>query len=154
MKLKKLITSLMHGKLLLALGVERFLPEIVFAFVMILVAIGVNIKIDSTLKQAQENKLVLMNLQSVHTATQCRLTGLDCASRVEDMLQDMGSNVAIPRKRAITPRRLSQMSAAKAEEAKEAEKAEKARQKAEEAKEAAKAKKEAEKTDNGNKERK
>lgn len=99
-KKKVIFSSLVHGKLLMMLRADRYLPQIVFTFFMALFVIWVNIKIDSTLRQMEENKKTLENLQSVYTSTKCRLTSLDSVSKVEDMLQDMGSNVAIPTKQA------------------------------------------------------
>lgn len=89
-----------QGKLLLRLGADRYLPQIVFFFAMATLAIAVNLGIESTLHRKEENKKAIENLKSVHTELTCRLTSLNSVCKVEDMLQDRGSLVQIPQNKA------------------------------------------------------
>lgn len=99
-KMTNLGKSILSGRYLLALGVDRFLDRIVFFFVCAIGFIWINIQIDRTLHIKEENRIALENLQSMHTYTTCKLTSLNSVCEVEKMLQDMGSKLQLPQKRA------------------------------------------------------
>lgn len=99
-KTTSLLKSALRGRLMLRLRVERFLFLILFAFAMMTLYIGMNIAIDSTLNAREKNRKVLENLQSIHTEMKCHLTSLDSVCQVEEMLENMGSELKIPEKQA------------------------------------------------------
>lgn len=100
-KIKNLVSSAFRGKLLLALGVDRYLPQIIFAFVWAIVFIWFNLQIDKTLHTKEENRKMLENLQCMYTDSVCKLTALNSVCEVEKMLKDMDSEVQIPKQKAI-----------------------------------------------------
>ena len=103
MTLVQLIEKLkpaLQGKLLLRLGADRYLPQIIFFFAMATGSIAVNLGIESTVHRKEENKKVIENLKSVHTELTCRLTSLNSVCKVEDMLQEKGSELRIPQDKA------------------------------------------------------
>ena len=89
-----------QGKLLLRLGADRYLPQIIFFFAMATATIGINLGIESTIHRKEQNKKVIENLKSVHTELTCRLTSLNSVCKVEDMLQKKGSSLQIPQNKA------------------------------------------------------
>lgn len=99
-KAKKMAISAYRGKLLLALGLDKYLMQIVFFFVMAITFIGIGIGIDATMARKEKNKVVLENLRSIHTELSCTLTSLNSVCKVEDMLGQMGSDLKIPTKQA------------------------------------------------------
>lgn len=99
-KLIEKLKPVFRGKLLLRLGADRYLPQIVFFFAMATLTIAINLGIEGTIHRKEENKKVIENLKSVHTELTCRLTGLNSVCKVEDMLQDRGSVVQIPKMKA------------------------------------------------------
>ena len=96
----KFISSALRGRLLLRLGAEKYLPQIIFFFFMSAVFIGVNLGMEGTLHRMEENKKVLENLKSMHTELTCRLTSLNNVCRIEDMLKEKGSEVRMPVRQA------------------------------------------------------
>lgn len=86
---------------MLRLGVDKYLPQILFFFFMALCFIWLNLEIEETVHHREENKKILESLQSVHTEMTCKLTTLNSVCLVEDMLQEMGSKVCIPQKQAV-----------------------------------------------------
>lgn len=92
--------SLLRGRLLLALGFDKYLGQIIYVFLCAIVFIWFNLRIDMTLHHKEENRTALENLKSIHTDTTCKLTALDSVCEVEQMLQEMGSNVQIPKQQA------------------------------------------------------
>lgn len=107
---KKILYSALQGKLLLGLGIDKYLGQILFFFLMAIIFIWLNLKIEGTIHRKEENKIVLENLRSIHTEKTCELTALNSVCRVEEMLKVMGSDVQIPRKQAVTPEQLKQKS--------------------------------------------
>lgn len=99
-RIGRFFISAVQGKLLLRLGAEKYLRQIIFFFVMATLFIGANLGIESTLHRMEENKKILENLKSVHTELTCRLTSLNSVCRIEDMLAGEGSQVKIPVKQA------------------------------------------------------
>lgn len=93
---KKITGAALQGKLLLRLKADKYLPQIIFFFALATAFIWINLKMEGTIHQKEENKQVLENLKSVHTELTCQLTGLDSVCKVEDMLQEKGSDVKIP----------------------------------------------------------
>lgn len=92
----------MQGKLLLRFGADKYLGQIIFFFAMAATFIGVNLGMEKTLHQMEENKLVLENLKSIYVQYKCEITSLNSVCKVEEMLKEKGSEVIIPEKRAIT----------------------------------------------------
>lgn len=95
-KWKEVTGAALQGKLLLRLKADKYLPQIIFFFIMSTAFIWINLNMESTIHRKEENKQVLENLKSVHTELTCQLTGLDSICKVEDMLQEKGSRVKIP----------------------------------------------------------
>lgn len=94
------IKSAFQGKLLLRLGAEKYLPQILFAFIMATAYIGLNIRIDNTILKNEEQKKTIQNLTSIYTDLKCKLTSLNSVCAVEEMLREDKSNLAIPVKQA------------------------------------------------------
>lgn len=99
-KFKKIVGAAAKGKLLFSLGVDKFLPQIIFTFCMVIVFIWINMMIGATIHRMEKNKVVLENLASFHTEVECRLTSINSICKVEDMLKEMGSALSIPEKQA------------------------------------------------------
>lgn len=99
---KAFFKSLLNGKLLVLLRVDRYLPQIVFAFIMVTAYIGLNIWIDNSIAQVEKQKKTIKDLSSIHTDLKCRLTSLNSVCAVEEMLQQRHSELAIPTKQAQT----------------------------------------------------
>ena len=101
-KITKAVRLTLQGKLLMGLGVDRYLPQIIFFFICSLLTIWVTSGIESTLHACEQNKVALENLQNIHTRTKCRLTALDSVCKMEEMLEEKGSKVDLPHKKAVT----------------------------------------------------
>ena len=100
-KLKNLTMAILRGRLMLALGFDKYLPQIVFFFFMMICFIGANLGFDSTMHRLKQNKVVLENLKSLYTDTICTLTSLNSVDKTEQHLKKMGSKVELPVKQAI-----------------------------------------------------
>lgn len=98
--MKAFFKSILNGKWLLHLGVDRYLPQIVFAFIMATAYIGLNIVIDNSIMRVEKQKKVIKDLTSIHTDLKCKLTSLNSVCALETMLQENHSDLAIPQKQA------------------------------------------------------
>lgn len=99
-KWRMLLKAALKGNLLLVLGFDRYLDRIVYLFVCALVFIWINLGIDKTLHRKQTNQGIIENLQSMHVDITCKLTSLNSICTVDNMLEDFGSEVRIPTKKA------------------------------------------------------
>lgn len=100
-KTKELVRTTLRGRLMLALGWDKMLPQIIFTFFMMLCFIGANLGFDSTMARLEKNKKVLENLHSLYTDTICTLTSLNSVDKTQKNLGKMNSNVDIPTKQAV-----------------------------------------------------
>jgi len=98
--IRQFLASAVQGKLVLRLGLEKYLLQIVFFFITSLVYISINLGIEGTMHQKEKNKEMLKSLRSVHTELTCEITGLNSICKVEKMLGDMKSEVKMPVKQA------------------------------------------------------
>ncbi len=99
-KTKGYLNAAKNGKLLLALEVDKYLDRIVYVFICALAFIWINLQIDKTLHRKEENRRKIENLQAMHTDVTCRLTALNSVCEVEKMLEEKGSKIQIPQKKA------------------------------------------------------
>lgn len=97
---KKLISSAFRGKLLLGLGIDKYLPQILFSFVMAMGFIWVNIEMENTIHVKERNKMAIEDLKSIYTKLKCDLTSLNSVCKVEEMLDMQNSDVKLPEKQA------------------------------------------------------
>jgi len=98
--MRQFLASAVQGKLVLRLGGDKYLLQILFFFVIALIYISINLSIEGTMHKKEQNKEVLKSLRSVHTELTCEITGLNSICKVEKMLTDMSSEVKMPVKQA------------------------------------------------------
>ena len=99
-KITEYLKIILNGKVLLLIGADKVLGHIIFTFAMAIVFIWLNIQIESTVHRKEENKAKLENIRSLYTEKECELTSLNSICKVQVMLRDMGSKVAIPTDKA------------------------------------------------------
>ena len=107
LKFKKLWKSISNtidatfkGELLLRLGFDKFFLHIIWLFVLLLIAVWTNYKIEKTLLAVQRNKAEIETLRIIESQTTCELERLKRINTIEKMLEEEGSVVAIPTKPA------------------------------------------------------
>ena len=94
------IISLGRGDLLLRMRVDKALPYILYAFMLGCISIWMSYKTEQTMLTVQRNNETLKTLKIQNAQMTYELVGLDRLSTVENMLEDMGSNVKAPAKPA------------------------------------------------------
>jgi len=100
-RIKKFLAAAVQGKLVLRLGLEKYLLQILFFFLIALLYISINLGMEGTIHRKEQNKEVLKSLRSVHTELTCQITGLNSVCKVENMLKQMDSEVKMPVKQAV-----------------------------------------------------
>lgn len=99
---KTVIRSILSGDILLLLRVDRLLPYILFLFMLGLINIFLNYKIEQTMVKVETNKVLLEEYKVYHAQKTYEFVKLGRISTVEKMLEDGGSKVAAPLKPAET----------------------------------------------------
>lgn len=101
MKIRHFFAAAIQGKLLLILGLDKYLLQILCFFLIALGYISINLGMEGTIHRKEQNKEILKSLRSVHTDITCRITGLNSVCKVEKMLGDMHSDLKMPVKQAV-----------------------------------------------------
>lgn len=100
MTMKTVIRSILSGDILLLLRVDRLLPYIMFLFMLGLINIFLNYKIEQTMVKVEANKAILEDYKVYHAQKTYEFVKLGRISTVEKMLEEGGSRVAAPVKPA------------------------------------------------------
>ncbi len=99
---KKVIESILSGDILLLLRVDRLLPYILVLFALGWINIFLNYKIERTLVEVENNKVLLENYKIYHAQKTYQFVKMGRISTIEDMLEKGGSKVGTPEKPAET----------------------------------------------------
>lgn len=94
--LKNTALAILKGELLLRLGVSRFFMHILVIFVLLGGIIWASLGIETTLGRVEENRKTLKELEIIHSQRTFELAELNRRSKVEMMLEEMGSDLAEP----------------------------------------------------------
>lgn len=92
--------SLGRGDLLLRMRVDKALPYILYAFLLGCISIWMSYRTEQAMLKVQTNNRTIRTLKIYNAQMTYELVGLDRLSTVEDMLEDMGSEVKAPQKPA------------------------------------------------------
>ena len=99
---KRVIESILSGDILLLLRVDRLLPYILVLFALGWINIFLNYKIERTLVEVENNKVLLENYKIYHAQKTYQFVKMGRISTIEDMLEKGGSKVGTPEKPAET----------------------------------------------------
>jgi hypothetical protein len=94
------IISLGRGDLLLRMRVDKILPYILYVFILGCISIWMSYKTEQTMLKAQNNNETIKTLKIHNAQMTYELVGLDRLTTVENMLEDMNSQVKAPIKPA------------------------------------------------------
>ncbi len=100
--LKQVLESILSGDILLLLRVDRLLPYILVLFALGWINIFLNYKIERTLVEVENNKVLLENYKIYHAQKTYQFVKMGRLSTIEDMLENGGSKVGTPEKPAET----------------------------------------------------
>ena len=94
------IKAIGHGDILLRLRVDKFLPCILYIFLLSMISIFMSYKVEQTMLIREKNKTKIEDLKIFKAQKTCEIVSLDRISTVETMLEDLGSNLRQPEKPA------------------------------------------------------
>jgi len=95
------IKSLLSGKILLLLGVDRLLPYILFLFMLGWVNIFLNYRIEQTLAKVEKNNEILEQYRNDYAVKRYEFVNASTKSTIKHMLEERGSEVTVPQKPAV-----------------------------------------------------
>lgn len=100
-----IIKAVFKGELLLRLHVDKYFVHIIYLFVLIIATVWISLKVDTTLTKVEQNKKTIHELEIYHAEMTSELVRLGRLSTVEEHLQQLGSDVAMPTRPAVQIKR-------------------------------------------------
>ncbi|MBQ6287040.1 MAG: hypothetical protein IJK73_05215 [Bacteroidales bacterium] len=98
--LKNAFFAMLKGEFLLRLNISKYFIHIIYTFFLFWVSIWLSLKIEKTMTRVEENRKALQDMEIYHAQKTVELVSLGRMSKVEKMLQDQGSTLAMPTKPA------------------------------------------------------
>lgn len=90
---KNSFIAILKGEFLLRLNVGRYFIHIAYTFFLFAMVIWLSLMIDNTMSKVEKNKKTLQELEIVHSQKTYEIVSLSRRSTVNDLLQQMGSDV-------------------------------------------------------------
>ena len=94
--ISRIIRTVGRGEILFTLKCDKFFPHIVYGFFLIFLVLLLNLMIEKTMVQVEENKKVIYDLKIALTHKNTELIGLEKLSSVQELLEKAGSDLGIP----------------------------------------------------------
>ena len=94
------IKAIGHGDILLRLRVDKFLPCILYIFLLSMISIFMSYTVEQTMLIREKNKTKIEALKIFKAQKTCEIVSLDRISTVEAMLEELGSDIKQPEKPA------------------------------------------------------
>lgn len=98
--LKNAAIAIVEGKFLLRIQANRYFIHIIYTFFLFWVSIWLSLKIEKTLTRLEDNRKALADVEIYHAQKTVELAGLSRMSKVQRMLEESGSKLAMPAKPA------------------------------------------------------
>ena len=83
------------------LGCDKVFLQIVYTFMLFWVMIMLNILVENTLSKVERNNDILTELQIYHTEKMVQLASMGRITKTEELLDNKGSKVCLPKKPAF-----------------------------------------------------
>jgi len=99
-RLKSFFNAFLKGELVTYFKMDKLLPQIVCAFLIVVMFIYVKLKIEQTLVTVEKNKIELDSLRYVHSQKEYELVKLGRLGTIEQLLEEKGSTLTRPEKPA------------------------------------------------------
>ena len=94
--LKNAAKAIFKGELLLRLNIGQYFIHVIWLFFLIAMFIWFNLGVDTTLAKVERNKLTLKELETQNASLEFRMKSINRRSTLEEMLQEMGSQLQEP----------------------------------------------------------
>ena len=98
--LKRCFLSIIHGKFLLQLNVEKYMVHIVLVFFLFAMAILFSFGVDNTLARMERNRHAIEELEIRRSKLEFELKTINRRAEVISILKEQGSKVGEPEKPA------------------------------------------------------
>lgn len=98
--IKNGVDAIIHGEFLLRLRVDKLFLHILYTFLLLWFSILLDIRVERTLVEVEDNKAVLNDLKIYHAHKTVQRVSLNRISTVQKMLEEKGSSVSMPEKPA------------------------------------------------------
>ena len=90
---KNSFVSILQGKLLLRLKVDKYFPQIVYVFFLLCVAIWASLKTDYSMNKVEDNKKIIEDLDIVYTMKKYEIESRNDRRTISKTLKELGSEL-------------------------------------------------------------
>lgn len=97
---RNLFSAISRGELLLRLRADKYLIHIGYLFLTVWLSLFISLKIDETMVRLENTRRRLEDVKIYHAQKTCELAEYDRLSKVQQLLEQSGSKVALPQKQA------------------------------------------------------
>lgn len=98
--LKKFIQNILHIRLFVSFGIDKYFMHILYTFFLAGLIIWLSLMIDSTLTKVQQGKKTIHDLEIMYSGMVFNLASAQRRSTVEANLESLGSKVTEPQEPA------------------------------------------------------
>ena len=100
-RLGRIMRTVGRGEILFTLKCDKFFPHILYGFFLIFLVLVLNLMIEKTMVEVEENRRILSDMKIALTHRNTELIGLEKLSSVQDLLKKAGSDLTIPDEPAV-----------------------------------------------------
>lgn len=104
-KVKGWVKAVINGEILLKLGLDRYLPHMLVAFLCFAVVIYAKIRIDDVMIELERSTSELETVRIMHAQKTCEYVGLEKLGAIEELIEEKGLEIGMPDKPAGTIRK-------------------------------------------------
>ena len=90
---KNSFVSILQGKFLLRLKVDKYIPQIIYVFFLMGVAIWASLRTDESMNRVERNKKEIKDLDIVYTMKRFDLESRNDRRAISTTLEELGSEV-------------------------------------------------------------
>ena len=98
---KNALLAFLRGELLLRLGFDKLFLHIAYTFALFWLIILADILMENTFSKVEKNRETLTTLKIRHSEKVVEMVSLNRISTISRLLEEKGSDVAIPQKPAV-----------------------------------------------------
>ena len=99
-KFGRLFHSIASGEFLLTLGLDRYIIHVIYTFLLFMASIWIGIQVEKTFIRVEANKAEIVELKVESNKLDFQLEQLNNGNRLEQILQEKGSDLRYPEKPA------------------------------------------------------
>lgn len=93
---RNIFLAILRGELMMRLHLDRYFPHIIWTFFLIWMLIWTGYRAEGTMSRVETSKKELSDMKIYHAQKTVQLVSIGRISTLEQLLEDLGSDVKMP----------------------------------------------------------